>query len=70
MGNVRPGSPRLWAHFCSVLLKTAVCLKALDRARRAVPVPARRLCDRQQPQRQQQQQGQQRLEGSGFSSKP
>lgn len=31
MGNVKAGSPRLWAHFGSVVYKTLVCLKLLDR---------------------------------------
>lgn len=33
LGNVTPGSPRLWAHFGSALWKTAVCLRLLDKAR-------------------------------------
>lgn len=33
MSNVPAGHPRLWAHFVSVLLKSALCLKLLDKAR-------------------------------------
>lgn len=33
MGNLRAGSPKLWAHLVSVVLKTVVVLKVVDNVR-------------------------------------